>query len=316
MSDKKSESKEDLVIIGSGAAGLTAAIYAARADLNPLILAGGVPGGLLTLTSDVENYPGFPEAINGFELMDNFKKQAERFGARNESASVAAAELNSGGPQLLTLESGQKIVARALIIATGASPRWLGLESEDRLKNKGVSACATCDGAFFKDVPVVVVGGGDTAMEEALFLTKFAAKVTVIHRRDELRASKIMADRALSHKKIEFVWDSVVTEVLGKDEVTGVSVKNVKTGKPSKISCEGYFAALGHIPNTSIFANALKTDKKGFIILRDDGSSYTSMDGVFAAGDCADHVYRQAVTAAGMGCRAAMDAERWLADHA
>lgn len=302
---------EKVVIIGSGAAGLTAAIYAARANLEPMVISGELPGGLLTQTSDVENFPGFPEAINGFDLMFKMQQQAERFGAKIVSAKVLSSELKDGGPQVLELSSGEKVECEALIIATGASPRWLGLESEERLKNLGVSACATCDGAFYRDVPVVVIGGGDTAMEEAVFLTKFASKVYVIHRRDELRASKIMADRALANEKIEMVWDTVVEEVFGEKEVEGVKVKNIKTGETSNIECKGYFAALGHVPSTEVFKDQVKMDKQGFIIL-ENNSSYTDIAGVFAAGDCADKVYRQAITAAGMGCRAAIDAERWL----
>lgn len=304
---------EKVVIIGCGAAGLTAAIYAARANLEPIVVTGSLPGGLLTQTTDVENYPGFPEAVNGFELMFKFQQQAERFGTKMINDTVTEAELIDGGPHKLTLGSGEIIETKALIIATGASPRWLGLESEDRLKNHGVSACATCDGAFYRDVPVVVIGGGDTAMEEAIFLTKFASKVTVIHRRDELRASKIMAERALSNDKIEFCWDSVIEEVLGTDSVEGIRVKNLKTGDETVIECVGYFAALGHVPSTQIFAGVIDMDEKGFINLK-DGSTYTNIDGVFGAGDCADAVYRQAVTASGMGCKAAIDAERWLAE--
>lgn len=304
----------NLVIIGSGAAGLTAAIYAARANLDPLVLSGVLPGGLLTQTTDVENYPGFPEAINGFELMDNFRKQAERFGTEMISDVVTGAELKAGGPHRLTLGSGETIETRALIIATGASPRWMGLESEERLKNRGVSACATCDGAFYRNVAVVVVGGGDTAMEEATFLTKFASKVTIVHRRNEFRASKIMAERALSNPKIEVKWDSTVTEVLGQNEVEGVKIANVKTGEETIIPCKGYFAALGHVPSTAVFRGMIDMNEAGFVELK-GASSYTSLDGVFAAGDCADHVYRQAITAAGMGCRAAIDAERWLASR-
>jgi len=301
----------DLVIIGSGAAGLTAAIYAARANLKPLVISGVLPGGLLTQTTDVENYPGFPEAINGFELMDLFRRQAERFGTEFVSDTVNAADLKDGGPQRITLGSGEVVEARSLIIATGASPRWMGLPSEDRLKTHGVSACATCDGAFYRGVPVVVVGGGDTAMEEACFLTRFASLVTIIHRRDAFRASKIMADRALNNPKIVVKWNSQVTEVLGDTEVTGVKIKNVQTGAEEVVSCQGYFAALGHQPNTGIFKGMVTMNDAGFIEVKNN-SSYTNIDGVFAAGDCADHVYRQAITAAGMGCRAALDAARWL----
>ncbi len=301
---------ENLVIVGTGPAGYTAAVYAARGRLDPLVLAGPLPGGQLTQTTDIENFPGF-EAINGFELMERMRKQAESFGAKVKGESLKSSVLKDGGPHELTLSSGENIAAKSLIVATGASPRWLGLESEQRLMAKGVTACATCDGAFYRDVPVVVIGGGDSAVEEAVFLTKFASKVTMIHRRDQLRASAIMAERAKGNSKIEIAWDTVVIEVLGKDEVEGVKVKNVKTDKESVIECRGYFAALGHIPATEVFKGLLDMDDQGYIILK-DGSSLTSVDGVFAAGDCADHVYRQAVTAAGMGCRAAIDAERWL----
>ena len=302
---------QNIVIIGSGAAGLTAAIYASRADLSPLLISGALPGGLLTQTSDVENYPGFPEAVNGFELMFKFQQQAEHFGTTIKSGIVDKVDLKAGGPHTLHLNSGESIKTKALIIATGASPRWLGLESEERLKNKGVSACATCDGAFFRDVPVVVVGGGDTAMEEAMFLTKFASKVMVVHRRDELRASKIMGDRAMANPKIEFFWSSQVVEIIGDEQVEKVKIKNLKDQSENIVKAKGFFSALGHIPNTQIFDSHIETDDKGFIKLQ-NSSSYTNVDGVFAAGDCADHVYRQAVTAAGMGCKAAIDAERWL----
>lgn len=302
---------ENIVIIGSGPAGYTAAIYAARAKLNPIVLTGNLPGGQLTQTTEIENFPGFENALNGFDLMDNMQKQAEKFGAKIKNDSAKEVNFNDGGPQEITLNSGEVLKSKSVIIATGASPRWLGLESEKHLMNKGVTACATCDGAFYKDVPVVVVGGGDTAMEEAIFLTRFASKVTIIHRRDELRASKIMADRALQNDKIEVAWDTVVTEVLGENAVEGVKVKNVKNDEESVIECEGYFAALGHIPATQIFQDILDMDDQGYLLLKRN-SSYTNIDGVFAGGDCADHVYRQAVTAAGMGCRAAIDAERWL----
>lgn len=302
---------EQLVIIGSGAAGLTAAIYASRSNLNPLLISGIMPGGLLTQTSDVENYPGFPEAVDGFELMTKFQTQAERFGTRILGENVTRVEFAPAATQKLFLSSGETIEAAAVIIATGASPRWMNLESEQRLKNKGVSACATCDGAFFRNMPVVVIGGGDTAMEEALFLTNFASEITVIHRRHELRASKIMADRALAHPKIKFAWNSVVTEVLGQNEVEGVKVQDLVSNASSVIPCKGYFAALGHVPNTQLFKDIIEISDTGYIQLRGT-SSYTSMEGIFAAGDCADHVYRQAITAAGMGCKAAIDAERWL----
>ena len=306
---------EKLVIIGSGAAGLTAAIYASRSNLEPVVISGIMPGGLLTQTSDVENYPGFPEAVNGFELMMKFQEQAERFGTIIINENVSKVEFSAGGTQKIFLTSGDTVEAAAVIIATGASPRWMDLESEQRLKNKGVSACATCDGAFFRGMEVVVIGGGDTAMEEALFLTNFASQVTVIHRRNELRASKIMADRALAHPKLKFVWNSVVTEVLGQNEVEGVKVQDVINNTSSTIPCKGYFAALGHVPNTQLFKEFIELNEAGYIKLL-GSSSYTTLEGVFAAGDCADHVYRQAVTAAGMGCKAAIDAERWLSSRA
>jgi len=305
---------ETLVIIGTGPAGLTAALYAARGSMNPLVLAGNLPGGQLTQTTEVENFPGFPTGIQGFDLMEAFQKQAERFGARLRNAIVTGVALVPGGPQRLTLGDGSVLETRALIIATGARPRWLGLESETALRNKGVSSCATCDGAFFRGVPIVVVGGGDSALEEALFLTHFGSRVLVVHRRDELRASKVMAQRARENAKIEFVWNAVVDEVLdvAQDKVTGVVLRDVRTGARSRRDCGAVFMAIGHIPNTEPFAGQLAMED-GYIVLPDPGRSQTSVEGVFAAGDCADHVYRQAITAAGMGCRAAIDAERWLA---
>lgn len=305
---------EKVIIIGSGAAGLTAAIYAARADLQPLVISGVLPGGLLTQTTDVENFPGFPKAVNGYELMELFRQQAANFGTRFVSDTVKKVQCSEHS-HTLTLGSGEELQTQALIIATGASPKWLGLPSEDKLKNRGVSACATCDGAFYRGVPVVVVGGGDTAMEEATFLTKFASKVTIVHRRDEFRASKIMAARALDNPKIEVAWNSSVAEILGEDQVTGVKIKNLLSGAEHEIPCSGYFAALGHSPNTAIFKGLVDMDEAGFIKL-DGHNSATNIPGVFAAGDCADHVYRQAITASGMGCRAAIDAERWLASKA
>jgi thioredoxin reductase (NADPH) len=301
---------EKVVIIGSGPAGYTAAIYCARADLKPVVITGQLPGGQLTQTTDIENFPGFPDAINGYELMTNMQSQAEKFGTEIKYDSVEKTIFKDGGPQKIILGSGEEIESETVIIATGASPRWLGIEDEKRLQAKGVSACATCDGAFYRDVPVVVVGGGDSAMEEAVFLTKFASRVFVIHRRDKLRASKIMADRALANEKIEFVWDSVVTTISGENEVDSVQVKNLKTDKESTIECKGYFAALGHIPATSKF-DGIEKDGKGFVVLN-NLSSKTNIDGVFAAGDCADDTYQQAITAAGMGCKAALDVEKWL----
>ncbi|WP_288560447.1 thioredoxin-disulfide reductase [uncultured Victivallis sp.] len=303
--------KEKLVIVGSGPAGYTAAIYAARANLNPLLYSGMLPGGLLTQTTEVENFPGFPEGVQGFDLVTAMQAQAERFGTRIEYDAVEKFELTDGGIQKLILPSGDVVETEALIIATGASPRYLGLPNEERLRNHGVSACATCDGAFFKDVPVVVIGGGDSAMEEATFLTRFASKVYVVHRRDELRASPIMAERARANPKIEFVWSSVVEDILGQESVEGIRVKSLKTGATSEIACKGYFAALGHIPNTAPFKEFIQLDEHGFVVLSGD-SSRTTLAGVFAAGDCADPHYRQAITAAGMGCKAGMDAERYL----
>jgi len=304
---------ENIIIIGSGPAGLTAATYAARANLNPLVLAGNLPGGQLTQTTEIENFPGFPTGIVGFELMANMQKQAERLGARVKNALVKSVEFVDGASHKLILSNDEVLESKAVIIATGASPRWLGIPSEEALKNKGVSACATCDGAFFKGVPVAVVGGGDTAMEEAVFLTHFASKVYIIHRRDQLRASKVMQDRALQNDKIEVVWDSVVEEVLGVEEgkVIGLRLKNVKTAEIIDLPCEALFMAVGHIPTTKPFVGQLEMDN-GYIVPKVAGGSATSVSGVFVAGDCADHVYRQAITAAGMGCMAAIDAERWL----
>lgn len=301
----------NLIIVGSGPAGLTAALYAGRAGLNPLVVSGPLPGGLLTQTTDVENYPGFPEAVNGYELMMKMQEQAGRFNVDFQSDAVESAELAMGGPHRLHLSSGETLECRALIIAAGSSPRWLGLESEEAFKGRGVSACATCDGAFYRGLPVAVIGGGDSAMEEALFLTRFASEVTVIHRRDKLRASKIMAERAEKNPKIRFVWNSAVTEIFGKDDVDGIRVKNVATGEERTLACKGVFVALGHVPSTKAFAGQLNMDESGYIELQNN-TSYTSVEGVFAAGDCADKRYRQAITAAGTGARAAIDAERWL----
>ncbi len=304
---------EQIVIIGTGCAGLTAALYAARANLNPLVLTGTVPGGLLTTTSTVENFPGFPEGIDGYELMTRLQKQAERFGARVKFGTVES--LASANPSLTLLVDGEPVQTRTVIIATGASPRHLDLESEAKLEKKGVTYCATCDGALpmFRNQPLVVVGGGDSACEEALYLTRFASVVHLVHRRNQLRASRIMADRALAAPKIRPVWDSVVTEVLdaSRDTVTGVRLKNVKTGAESQLDCAGVFVAIGHQPNTAIFRGRIDMDENGYIKPRQ--GTATNVPGVFAAGDCVDHVYRQAITAAGQGCAAAMDAERYLA---
>ena len=300
---------EKVVIIGSGAAGLTAAIYAARANLEPLVIEGMEPGGQLTTTNDVENYPGFPDGIDGPGLMAQMHAQAERFGTKFQFGEVVKADL-SERPFKLTITGDEVIEAQTLIIATGATAKYLGIESEQKFAGRGVSACATCDGAFYRDVPIVVVGGGDTACEEAMFLTRFGSKVTLIHRRDELRASKIMAERTMNHEKIEMVWDTVVEEVLGDDSgVTGVRVKNVKTGDVSEIECTGFFLAIGHKPNTDPFVGQLDMDDVGYLIT--DGVK-TKIKGVYAAGDVSDAIYRQAVTAAGTGCSAALEAERLL----
>jgi len=301
-----------VLIVGSGPAGYTAAVYAARAELEPLMLAGFQFGGQLMLTTDVENYPGFPEGITGPEMMDVFQKQAERFGTRIVFEDATRIDLSQRPFRVETDE--QQLEADALILATGASARWLGIDSETRLQNKGVSACATCDGALYRGKPMAVVGGGDTAIEEALFLTRFATEVAVIHRRDELRASKIMQERARKNEKIRFVWDSVVDEVLGDDFVTGVRVRNVKTDETSEIPVEALFIAIGHVPNTELLRGQLDLDDVGYIRVT-PGRSLTNVEGVFACGDAMDPVYRQAVTAAGTGCMAAIDAERWLAEQ-
>lgn len=300
-----------VIILGSGPAGMTAAIYAARADLEPLVIEGIQPGGQLTITTDVENFPGFPEGVMGPDLMVEMKKQAERFGTSFEQAVVDRVELDG---EVKTLHSGDKSwTCKTLIVCTGASARWLDIAGEQRLMGHGVSACATCDGFFFRDQEIVVVGGGDTAMEEATFLTKFASKVYVVHRRDELRASKAMQERAFANEKIEFVWNSVPVEVLGEDKVSGVRLKNVKTNEEQTITCGGFFVAIGHDPNTAIFEGKLDMDDNGYLLVA-PGSTKTNVPGVFAAGDVSDHVYRQAVTAAGMGCMAALDAERFLSE--
>lgn len=302
-----------VVIIGSGCAGWTAALYTARANLQPLVLMGAQPGGLLTTTSIVENFPGFPEGVDGFELMSRMQKQAERFGAKKTFGIVESVDF-SRRPLELTVD-GEKISAETVIIATGASHKHLDVPGETLLETKGVTYCATCDGALpiFRNQPLVVVGGGDSACEEALYLTRFGKEIFLVHRRDSLRASKIMAERVHAHKTIKPVWDSVVTEVLdaSQDKVTGVRLKHLKTNAESILPCAGVFIAIGHSPNTTIFKGQIEMDENGFVIPKK--GTTTSVPGVFVAGDCADHVYRQAITAAGMGCAAAIDAERFLA---
>ncbi|MBI1961490.1 MAG: thioredoxin-disulfide reductase [Parcubacteria group bacterium] len=297
-----------LIIIGSGNAGYSAAIYASRAQLKPALFSGIEIGGQLALTTEVENYPGFPEGIQGPELMARMRKQAERFGTKIIDKAVDTVDFSK---QPFSVWVGaDEYQAAAVIIATGASARWLGLESEQRLRGKGVSSCATCDGFFFKGKDIVLVGGGDVAMEDSLFLTKFANTITVLVRRDALRASAYMQERARKNPKIKFTWNTEVIEVLGENSVTGVRVKNNKTNKESEIACQGLFVAIGHTPNTEIFKGQLELDAKGYVVLKD--RTMTSVPGVFAAGDVHDHEYRQAVTAAGSGCAAELDAERWL----
>ncbi len=299
---------EKVIIIGSGPAGLTAAIYAARAGLEPLMIEGMEAGGQLMLTTDVENYPGFPDGVMGPEMMELFRKQAERFGTRILRSDVSRVDFSERPFKIWIGDELQE--AEAVIISTGASARWLGVPGEEKLRGHGVSACATCDGFFFRDREIVVVGGGDSAMEEALFLTKFASKVTIVHRRDEFRASKIMVDRALAHDKIDVRWNSVVEEVLGEDSVTGVTLRNVESGETEEFTTEGVFVAIGHTPNTAVFDGQLDLNEKGY--LETFEKTMTSIPGVFGAGDVVDFTYRQAITAAGMGSAAAIDAERWL----
>jgi len=301
---------ENVVVLGTGPAGLTAAIYAARANLNPVCVEGTQPGGQLTITTEVENYPGFPEGIQGPELMQNFRKQAERFGTRFKQGDVQKVDLQKR-PFTLSLADGSEVKAKTLIISTGASAKLLGLKNESRLMGRGVSACATCDGFFFRNQDIAVVGGGDTAMEEATFLTRFAKTVTIVHRRDSFRASKVMQDRALKNPKIKVIWDTAVEDVLGGDEVTGLKLKNLKTGETSELAVSGFFVAIGHQPNTQLFKGQLDMNEAEYLIVQ-PGSTKTKVPGVFAAGDVADHVYRQAISAAGTGCMAAIDAERFL----
>lgn len=311
-----SSTVENVVIVGTGCAGLTAAIYTGRANLRPLVLEGSLPGGQLTTTSEVENFPGFPEGVDGYMLMQNLRKQAEKFGTRYESGTVIGLDTSSH-PYRIKL-ADREIAARAIIIATGASPRLTGVPGEKELYGgKGVTTCATCDGAFYRNMNVAVIGGGDSAAEEALFLTRFASKVFMVHRRDSLRASRIMAERATSHPKIQMVWDSVPVSVEGVAEgaVSGLKVKNIKSGAETVLPVKGVFVAIGHVPNTEPFKSAVDTDEQGYFKPAAGSQVRTRTPGVYVAGDCADHVFRQAITAAGMGCQAAIETERWLAEH-
>ena len=302
---------KQVIILGSGPAGLTAAIYTARADLDPVVIEGTDAGGQLILTTEVENFPGFPEGIFGPELIENMRKQAEKFGTKFIAGNATKVDF-SKRPFSIWVDQ-DRYQSSSVIIATGASARFLGLESEKRLLGHGVSTCATCDAAFFRDRKVAVVGGGDAAIEEATFISKFTSSVSVIHRRDQLRASKIMQDRVFANEKIDFIWDTVVEEVLGNELVQGLRLKNVRSGDLSKFECDGVFIAIGHIPNTDVFKGQIELDEKGWIVFRE--KSQTSVEGVLAAGDVADHYYQQAITAAGLGCRAAIDAEKYIQEN-
>lgn len=301
-----------VAIIGSGPAGLTAALYAARASLEPLVIRGLQPGGLIATTSEVENYPGFVDGIGGYELSDNMEKQAMRFGAKFKDTLITSIDA-SQRPFVLHTDDGEPITADTIIVSTGASPRHLGVPGEEKLANRGVSYCATCDGFFFREKRVVVVGGGNSAIDEGLFLTRYVTELVIIHRRDSLRADPILQERAFANPKVRFVWDSAVEEVLGEQSVTGVKVRNLKTGEVTQIDTEGVFPYIGHVPNTGIFKGLLDLDENGFI--KSEGNTRTNVSGIFAAGDVVDHVYRQAITAAGEGCKASMEAVWYLADQ-
>jgi len=306
------EDLRNVIVIGSGPAGYTAALYAARADLEPLVLKGLEAGGQLMLTTDVENYPGFADGILGPELMDQMEKQAQRFGG--EILPVHVTEVDVSQRPFVVKAGDQTWRAKTLIVATGATARWLGIPGEEKLRGRGVSACATCDGFFFRDRELIVVGGGDTAMEEAMFLTKFASKVTIVHRRDAFRASKVMQDRVFANDKIEVLWNTVLDEIRGDDAVVGVAVRDVVTGETREIATDGVFMAIGHDPTTALFRDSLELDDAGYLVVQEPTTA-TSVPGVFAAGDVTDHTYRQAVTAAGQGCKAAIDAERFLTEE-
>ena len=307
---------ENVIILGTGCAGFTAAIYAARANLEPLVLEGDMPGGQLTTTSEVENFPGFPDGIDGYALMENLRKQATRFGARFARDFIERVNFDEDVKQLHSANEVYR--SKTVIISTGASPRLLGVPGEKEMfGGKGVTTCATCDGAFYRDMEVVVVGGGDSACEEALFLTRFCSKVTLVHRREELRASRIMADRTLAHEKIHPLWNAVMEEVLADDDglARGIRVRNLETEEISEVPCKGVFIAIGHVPNTKPFEGILNLDENGYLVPQDGSMVQTSVPGVYVAGDCSDHVYRQAITAAGAGCQAAIECERWLAEQ-
>ncbi|MFH1276571.1 MAG: thioredoxin-disulfide reductase [Candidatus Woesearchaeota archaeon] len=304
---------ENVIILGSGIAGLTAAIYNARSELKPLVLSGPQEGGQLMWTTEVENYPGFPEGVTGPKLVSDAKKQAEKFGARFEYGIVTKVE-QKNKTLIVTVDGKKTIETKSLIIATGASARWLEIPSEEKYKGRGVSACATCDGAFFKEKEVIVVGGGDVAMEEALFMTRFASKVTIVHRKDEFRASKPMQDRVLNNNSINIIWNKEVHEILGDGKlVTGVKLKDTKSDEITEFSCQGIFLAIGHVPNTKFLEGFVELDQKGY--LKSDVNMHTNVKGVFAAGDVHDYIYRQAITAAGSGCKAALEVEKYLAGH-